>query len=102
MPYFLLQESQAESIAWPDYTSCHAIRPDIFEKLRFFIISSYVTITNARAVGLVLTVLNHFHLFPSGPLAQIAEGARRGHLLCSCRGPTLLPRAELGVLGLFR
>jgi len=36
-----------------------------------------VTTTNIRAVGLVLTVLNHFHLFPSGPLAQTAEGARR-------------------------
>src|SRR5208337_1347877 len=31
--YFLLQESRAESIAWPQYTSCHAILPDIFEKL---------------------------------------------------------------------
>src|SRR5208337_2146041 len=31
--YFLLQESRAGSIAWLDYTSCHAIRPDIFEKL---------------------------------------------------------------------
>jgi len=42
-----------------------------------------VTTTNIRAVGLVLTVLNHFRLFPSGPLAQSAEGARRGHSLCS-------------------
>jgi hypothetical protein len=50
---------------------------------RFFFISSYFTKTNTREVGLVLTILNHFHLFPSGPLAQSAEGARRGHLLCS-------------------
>src|SRR5271157_2546744 len=49
---------------------------------RFFAISSYFTTTNTREVGLVLTVLNHFHLFPSGPLAQSAEGGRRGHLLC--------------------
>src|SRR5271157_1100176 len=26
--------------------------------------------TNTREVGLVLTILNHFHPFPSGPLAQ--------------------------------
>ncbi len=41
---------------------------------RLFVISSYLTMTNARSVGLVLTVLNHFHLFPSGPLAVSAEG----------------------------
>src|SRR5208337_3175602 len=41
---------------------------------RFFVVSSYLTTTNTREVGLVLTVLNHFHLFPSGPLAQSAEG----------------------------
>src|SRR5271157_2274115 len=52
---------------------------------RFFVIRSYVTTTNIRAVGLVLTVLNHFHLFPSGPLAQSAEG----HLLCSAEQPRL-------------
>jgi len=50
---------------------------------RFFVISSYLTMTNTREVGLVLTILNHFHLFPSGPLAQSAEGGRMGHLLCS-------------------
>jgi len=50
----------------------HSMPPLAF---RFVIISSYVTTTNARAVGLVLTVLNLFHLFPSGPLAQIAKGA---------------------------
>src|SRR5271157_1659588 len=32
--YFLLQESRAESMAWPYSTNCHAILPDIFEKLR--------------------------------------------------------------------
>src|SRR5271157_4561215 len=31
--YFLLQESRAESMAWPHSTNCHAILPDIFEKL---------------------------------------------------------------------
>src|SRR5208337_5055067 len=50
---------------------------------RFFVISSYLTKTNTRELGLVLTILNHFHLFPSGPLAQSAEGGRMGHLLCS-------------------
>src|SRR5271157_3697042 len=50
---------------------------------RFFVISSCLTMTNTREVGLVLTILKHFHLFPSGPLAQSMEGARRGHLLCS-------------------
>jgi len=49
---------------------------------RFFVISSYLTRTNARTVGLVLTIFNHFHLFPSGPLAQSAEGGRNGLLLC--------------------
>src|SRR5208337_3840914 len=28
--------------------------------------------------GLVPTLLDHFHLFPLGPLAQSAEGARKG------------------------
>ena len=41
---------------------------------RFFVVSSYVTMRNAGTVGLILTVLNHFRLFPSGPLAQSAEG----------------------------
>jgi len=50
---------------------------------RFFVISSYLTTTNTREAGLVLTLLNHFHLFPSCPLVQIAEGSQRGHLLCS-------------------
>src|SRR5271165_7485266 len=50
---------------------------------RFFAISSDLAMRNIRVVGRVLTVLNHFHLFPSGPLAQSAEGARRDHLLCS-------------------
>jgi len=30
-----------------------------------------------------MKILNHFRLFPSGPLAQSAEGGRKGHLLCS-------------------
>jgi len=45
---------------------------------RFFVISSYLTTTNTREVGLNLTVLNHFHLFLSDPLGQSAEGGRRG------------------------
>ena len=52
---------------------------------RFFVISSCLTTTNTREVGPVLTVLNHFHLLPSGPLAQSTEGARRGHLLCGTK-----------------
>ena len=47
------------------------------EELRFSAISSYLTRTNAREVALVLTVLNHFHLFPSSPLAQRAERGRK-------------------------
>ena len=50
---------------------------------RLFVISGNFATTNTREVGLVPTILNHFHLFPSGPLAQSAEGARRGRLLCS-------------------
>jgi len=41
--------------------------------LRFFVISSYLTTTNTREAGPVLTILNHFHPFPSGPLAQNAR-----------------------------
>jgi hypothetical protein len=56
-----------------------------------------VTTTNIRAVGLVLTVLNHFHLFPSGPLVQSAEGARRVTYLVSQsnHGWSISPRCFL-------
>src|SRR5208282_303600 len=65
---------------------------------RFFVVSSYLITTNTREVGLVLTILNHFHLFPSGPLAQSAEGARRGHLLCSTEYKPMADFAQV-VLG---
>jgi len=41
--------------------------------LRFFVISSYLTTTNTREASPVLTILNHFHPFPLGPLAQNAR-----------------------------
>ena len=50
---------------------------------RLFVISCYLATTNTHLVGPVLTLLNHFHLFPLGSLARSAEGARKGHLLCS-------------------
>src|SRR5208282_2734565 len=65
---------------------------------RFFVISSYLTTTNTRPVGLVLTVLNHFRLIRLGPLAQSAEKARRGHLLCSVEYTRLADFAQV-VLG---
>ena len=43
---FLLQESQAESMAWPRSTDCHAILPDIFEKLRVLVVSPVITNTS--------------------------------------------------------
>ena len=48
--------------------------------------------TNTRAVVLVLTVLNHFHLFPLGPLAQIAEGLYTYFVEQSKRGWPISPK----------